>query len=78
MMIKKKDKSKTVFGTRYRHFKYQVMFFRMPNALASFEGFINKIFAKKLDIFVIFYLDNIVIYTQNQGKSCVNSFNLIL
>ena len=32
------------------------------NVSASFQGFINKIFAKKLDIFVIMYLDDILIY----------------
>ncbi len=37
------------------------MLFRFFNALASFLSCINKIFAKKLKIFAIVYLDNILI-----------------
>ena len=43
------------------------MFFGLSNTLASFQGYINKILAKKLDIFVIVYLDNIFIYTEDPG-----------
>ena len=37
------------------------MFFRLSNAPASFQGYINKILSKKLDIFVIIYLNDIFI-----------------
>ncbi len=33
--------------------------FGLSNAPASFQGYINKIFTEKLDIFVMVYLDNI-------------------
>ena len=39
--------------------------FGLSNALVSFQGYINKILAKKLNIFVIVYLDDILIYTNN-------------
>lgn len=35
------------------------------NVPVSFEGYINKILAKKLNIIVIKYLDDILIYTKN-------------
>ena len=38
------------------------MFFGLFNALASFQGYIIEILAKKLNVFIIFYLDNIFIY----------------
>ena len=57
-----------VFCTQYGHFKYQVMPFELSNAPASFQGYTNKILAEKLDIFVIVYLDDILIYTQDQGQ----------
>ena len=41
------------------------MSFRLFNAPSSFQGNINKILAKKLDIFVIVYLDDIFIYTED-------------
>lgn len=43
------------------------MLFSLKNALASFQGFINKILVKKLDIFMIIYLDDILIYHDNTG-----------
>ena len=39
--------------------------FGLINAPASFQGYINKIFAEKFDIFVIVYLDDILIYTND-------------
>ena len=65
MRIRKGDKWKTAFRTRYGHFEYQVMPFGLTNAPASFQGYINQIFAEKLDIFVIVYLDDILIYTDD-------------
>ena len=41
------------------------MLFGLFNALTIFQRYINKILAKKLDIFVIVYLDNILIYIKN-------------
>ena len=45
--------------------------FGLTNAPASFQGYINKIFAEKLDIFVIVYLDNILIYRVDDGDKHV-------
>lgn len=55
------------FQTRYGHFKYQIMFFALFNILANFQGYINKILAEKLDIFVILYLDDIITYIEDLG-----------
>ena len=41
--------------------------FDLTNAPASFQRYIHKIFTEKLDIFVIVYLDNILIYTNDDG-----------
>lgn len=43
--------------------------FGLFNALASFQYYINKILAKKLDVFIIVYLDKILIYTKDEGQS---------
>ena len=67
MRIKESDKWKTDFRTRYSHFKYQIIPFGLFNAPTSFQGYINKILSKKLDVFVIIYLDDIFIYTEDQG-----------
>ena len=39
--------------------------YRLFNAPVSFQGYINKILAEKLDIFVIVYLDDILIYNKD-------------
>ena len=73
MRICKRDKWKTAFRTKYGQFEYQVMPFGLTNALATFQGYINKILAEKLDIFVIVYLDDIFIYIKNEGKGHVHA-----
>ena len=78
MRIKEGDKCKTAFRTKYGHFKYQVMPFGLSNAPASFQGYINKILAEKLNIFVIVYLDDILIYTENQGQGHVEAVRWVL
>ena len=47
--------------------------FGLSNAPASFQGYINKILAKKLDVFDIVYLDNILIYTEDEGQGHVEA-----
>ena len=39
--------------------------FGLSNAPASFQGYINKILTEKLDIFIIVYLDDVFIYTED-------------
>ena len=42
--------------------------FGLTNASASFQRYINKILAEKLNIFIIVYLDDIFIYIDNNGN----------
>ena len=69
--IREGNEWKTAFKTQYGHFEYQVISFGLMNELASFQGFINKILAKKLNIFVIVYLDDILIYINDDGDNHV-------
>ena len=48
------------------------MLFGLSNAPASFQGYINKILAKKLNIFVSVYLNDILIYIEDPGQAYVN------
>ena len=59
------------FLTWYGYLKYQLISFRILNALASFQDYINKILAKKLNFFVIVYLDNIFIFIINPGQAYI-------
>ena len=42
-------------------------------ASTTFQGYINKILAEKLDIFIIVYLDDILIYTKNLDQPYVKA-----
>lgn len=44
------------------------MFFSFSTTLARFQSYISKILAKKLEIFIIFYLDDIYVYIKNSYK----------
>ena len=50
--------------------EYQVMLLALFNAPACFQGYITKIMAKKLNIFVILYLD--MIHIKNSGQDHVD------
>ncbi len=41
--------------------------FGLTNAPITFQDYINKILAEKLDVFVIVYLNDILIYTKSKG-----------
>ena len=67
-----------MFRTRYGHFEYQVISFGLTNAPASLQGYSNKTFAEKLDIFVIIYLDNILIYIEDDGDGHVTAVQWVI
>ena len=54
------------------------MLFGFSNTPASFQGYVNKILAKKLDVFVIVYLNHILIYTENAGQGYVEAVRWVL
>ena len=66
------------FKIWYYYFKYQVIFFGLSNTTATFKRYVNKILAKKLDIFIIVYLNNILIYTKNLGQSHIEDIYWVL
>ena len=59
------DEWKTVFKIRYRSFEWSVMPFGLTNAPIAFQQFINDIFSNLLDVYVMIYLDDILIYSNN-------------
>jgi hypothetical protein len=53
-----------------------VIFFDLINVSVSFQALINDIFREYLDIFVVAYLDDILIYLINE-KDHIKQVNLI-
>jgi len=63
--IVKGDKWKTAFWTCYGAFKWSVMPFGLTNAPATFQRFMNDVFSNLLDVCIVVYLDNILIYSDD-------------
>jgi hypothetical protein len=59
------DEWKTAFRTHYGSFEWLVMPFRLTNAPAAFQHFVNDIFSDMLDICIIVYLDDILVYSED-------------
>ena len=54
------------------------MSFSLSNIPASFQGYVNKTLAEKLEVFVIVYLDDILIYTKDASQSHVQVVRWVL
>ena len=65
LRISEGDEYKTAFRTRYGSFEWRVMPFGLSNSPSAFQHFINGIFADLLDISIVVYLDDILIYSDN-------------
>lgn len=68
---------KTAFRTRFGLFEYKVMPFGLTNAPASFQHLMNYVFRDMLDVSVIVYLDDILVYSRDR-ESHVNQVREVL
>jgi hypothetical protein len=57
------DEWKTVFHTKYGSFEWLVILEGLTNVPSAFQRFMNNIFNDMLDISVIIYLNDILIYS---------------
>ena len=75
--MKEGEEWKTAFRTRWEHYEYQVMPFGLTNIPASFQELINDTLQEYLNIFVLAYLDDILIFSTNY-KQHVQHMRIVL
>ena len=56
----------TTFRTRYGAYKYRVMPFGLTNGPATFQRFVNNTFIDFLDDFLTAFIDDLLIYSDNE------------
>jgi hypothetical protein len=68
MRIKEQDVQKTAFRTRYGHYEYLVMPFRLTNGSTMFTNLMNRVFKSYLDKFVVVFIDDILVYSSSHEE----------
>jgi hypothetical protein len=66
LKIQTEDIPKTTFTTRYGLYEFLVMSFGLTYAPAYFMNLMNKVFMEYLDQFVVVFIDDIRVYSQNE------------
>ena len=65
--IRPENIPKTAFSTRYGLYEYLVMSFGLTNAPTYFMYLMNLVFMLELDKFMVVFIDDILIYSENEG-----------
>jgi hypothetical protein len=68
LRIRPSDIPNTAFITKYGLYEFTVMSFGLTNAPAFFMNLMNSVFMDYLDKFVVVFIDDILIYSQNEEE----------
>ena len=66
--IREEDIPKTAFSTRYGLDEYMVMSLGLTNAPAYFMYLMNSIFFEEFDVFVVIFIDDILIFSKTEEE----------
>ena len=66
LRVRETDTPKTSFRTRYGHFEFILMPFRLTNAPATVMDLMHRVFHPYLDRFVVVFMDDILIYSETE------------
>ena len=68
ILVKETDRHKTAFRTRYGHFEFNVLPMGLTNSPATMQSTMNRIFGKYLDIWLLIYLDDLLVYSKSHEE----------
>lgn len=76
--MKKGKKWKTAFRTRYGHYEYLIIPFGLTNTPATCQELINNTLREYLDVTMVAYLNDILIYTEKNLQQHIKTIQQIL
>ena len=68
LRIRPEDFPKTAFTCKYGLYEYTVMSFGLTNAPALFMHLMNMVFMDYLDVFVVIFIDDILIFSKTEEE----------
>lgn len=68
MRIRATKIAHTAFRTRYDHYEFLVMSFRLTNAPAAFMDLMIGMVRPYLDLFFIIFIDDILVYLKSRSE----------
>jgi hypothetical protein len=68
LRIRPSDIPNTAFITKYGLYEFTVMSFGLTNVSAYFMYLMNSVFMDYLDKFVVIFIDDILVYSQNEQE----------
>ena len=77
IQMREEDIPKTTFRCHYGHFEFVSISFGLTNAPYTFQTWMNNIFHKKLHEFLLFFFDDILIYSRT-WKEHVHHLEVVL
>jgi hypothetical protein len=66
--IRAEDIPKTAISTRYGLYEYLVMLFGLTNAPTHFMYLMNSVFMEELDMFIVLFIHNILVYSKSMEE----------
>ena len=66
------DIPKIAFRTRYGIYEFLDVSFGLTYAPTTFMDLLNRVFQNYLDVFVIVFIDDIVVYSKNEDEHMVH------
>lgn len=66
--VRREDVEKTAFKTRYGQFEYLVLPMGLCNAPATFQTLMNIIFHDCIDVFLVVYMDDILVFSNTEEE----------